>query len=163
MAPSPSKRPRLQLRSRVRDDALLDKLLREVRAHEKHFREELRRADETSASLRGELDQEEGYIARVKKERDTARAKLDDALAELECARRDVGFLRASLDSAEAASRRMVADLEASLAEALRKKNRERYARDCEVRKKVTMDLQRAKAQREQILSDSLTNTNYVV
>ena len=35
MAHSPSKRARLHLRSRVRDDALLNRLLSEVRAHEK--------------------------------------------------------------------------------------------------------------------------------
>ena len=58
MAPSPSKRPRLQLRSRVRDDALLCKLLREVGSHAEQCQEAPRRADETIASLRGELDNE---------------------------------------------------------------------------------------------------------
>ena len=42
--PSPSKKPRLHLRSRARDDVLLNRLLSEVRSHEKKVREELRRA-----------------------------------------------------------------------------------------------------------------------
>ena len=54
------------------------------------MREELRRADETIADLRKELDQERGYTSRVKKERETARTKLDDALADLDAARHDL-------------------------------------------------------------------------
>ena len=143
MAPSPSKKTRLQLRSRARDDVLLNRLLSEVRSHEKKVREELRRADETIRDLKSELDQERGYISRVKQERDKARTRLEDTLADLECARRGVGSLRAALDSAETAARRTITELEANLAEALRKKNRERYARDLEVKRNVTMDTQR--------------------
>ena len=143
MAPSPSKKPRLQLRSRARDDVLLNRLLSEVRSHEKKVRDELKRADETIADLPSELDQERNYISRVNKKRDAARTQLEDTLADLECARRDVGGLRASLDTAETAARRTITELEAKLAEALRKKNRERYARDLEVRKKMTKDKQR--------------------
>ena len=58
MARSPSKRARLQLRSRVRDDAPLNRLLSEARAHENEAREELRRADETIAGPRHEIDKE---------------------------------------------------------------------------------------------------------
>ena len=71
--PSPSKKPRLHLRSRARDDVLLNRLLSEVRSHEKKVREELRRADETIADLQSELDQERGYTSRVKTEREQAR------------------------------------------------------------------------------------------
>ena len=88
--PSPSKKPRLHLRSRARDDALLNRLLSEVTSHEKKVREELRRADETIADMRKELDQERGYTSRVKKEREQARVKLDDALADLGAARHDL-------------------------------------------------------------------------
>ena len=122
MAPSPSKKPRLQLRSRARDDVLLNRLLSEVRSHEKNVRDELRRADGSIRDLKSELDQERGYSSRVKKERDAARTKLEDTLADLECARRDVGGLRAALDTAEAAARRAITELEANLADALRGK-----------------------------------------
>jgi predicted nucleic acid-binding Zn-ribbon protein len=143
MTHSPSKRARLQLRSRVRDDALLNRLLSEVRAHEKNVKDELRRADEVIADLRSDIGKEKAYASRVKKERDGARAKVDDALAELDGARRELADARASLESSEASFRRKTVELEANLADALRKKNRERVALDNVLKKKVTMILQR--------------------
>ena len=143
MTHSPSKRARLQLRSRARDDALLNRLLSEVRAHEKNVKDELRRADEIIVDLRNDICKEKAYASRVKKERDGARAKVDDALAELDAARRDLADARASLESDEAAYKRRITDLEANLADALRKKNRERVARDNELKKKATMNVQR--------------------
>ena len=141
--PSPSKKPRLHLRSRARDDVLLNRLLGEVRSHEKKVREELRRADETIADLRRELDQERGYTSRVKKEREQARVKLDDALADLDAARHDLAEEQNARVGSETVHRRTISDLEAAVADDLRKKNRERIARDAAVKKKVTMDLQR--------------------
>ena len=85
-----SKVSRLQLRSRARDDVLLNRLLSEVRFHEKKVREELRRADETIADLRSEFEQERSYISRLKKERDQARTKFEDAVAEADTSRRDL-------------------------------------------------------------------------
>ena len=73
-SPTPCKKPRLQLRSRARDDVLLHRLLTEVRSHEKKVKDELRRADETIAHLRTDLGQERAYSSRVKKEREQARA-----------------------------------------------------------------------------------------
>ena len=141
--PSPSKKPRLHLRSRARDDALLNRLLSEVRSHEKKVREELRRADETIADMRKELDQERGYTSRVKKEREQARVKLDDALADLDAARHDLAEEQNARVGNETAHRRTISELEAAVADALRKKNRERIVRDATVKKKVTMDLHR--------------------
>ena len=143
MTHSPSKRARLQLRSRVRDDALLNRLLSEGRAHEKNFKDELRRADEIIVDLRNDICKEKAYASRVKKERDGARAKVDDALAELDAARRELADARASLASSEASYKRKIVELEANLADALRKKNRERVAMDNVLKKKVTMNLQR--------------------
>ena len=142
-SPTPCKQPRLQLRSRARDDVLLHRLLTEVRAHEKKVKDELRRADETIAHLRTDLDQERAYSSRVKKEREQARGKLEDALAEADAARHELAEMRATLDSRETSHKRMLADLEAGLADAQRKKNRERVARDAEVKKNTAMDLQR--------------------
>ena len=141
--PSPSKKPRLHLRNRARDDVLLNRLLSEVRSHEKKVREELRRADETIADMRKELDQERGYTSRVKKEREQARVKLDDALADLDAARHDLAEEQNARVGNETAHRRTISELEAAVADALRKKNRERIVRDAAVKKKVTMDLQR--------------------
>ena len=135
--------PRLHLRSRARDDALLNRLLSEVRSHEKKVREELRRADETIADMRKELDQERGYTSRAKKEREQARVKLDDALADLDAARHDLAEEQNARVGNETAHRRTISELEAAVADALRKKNRERIVRDAAVKKKVTMDLQR--------------------
>ena len=140
--PSPSKKPRLHLRSRARDDALLNRLLSEVRSHEKK-----RRADETIADMRKELDQERGYTSRVKKEREQARVKLDDALADLDAARHDLAEEQNARAGNEPAHRRTISELEAAVADALRKKNRERIVRDAAVKKKVTMDLQRGDAE----------------
>ena len=122
---------------------MLNRLLSEVRSHEKKVREELRRADETIADMRKELDQERGYTSRVKKEREQARVKLDDALADLDAARHDLAEEQNARVGSETAHRRTISDLEAAVADALRKKNRERIARDAAVKKKVTMDLQR--------------------
>ena len=149
MAHSPSKRARLQLRSRGRDDAWMSKLLGEVRAHEKQNREELRKADAKIEDLRNEIEKERAYCSRVKKERDGVRAKFEDAVAEADCARRDLADVKASMGNSDAAYKRQIADLEASLADALRKKNRERVARD----KKLTMNMQR---EMEKALKDFL-------
>ena len=67
------------------------------------------------------------------------RAKFEDAVAEADCARRDLADVKASMGNSDAAYKRQIADLEASLADALRKKNKERVARD----KKLTMNMQR--------------------
>ena len=109
----------------------------------KNVREELRRADETILDLRSELDQERGYTTRVKKEREQARLKLDDALADLDAARHELAEEHAAHVGSETAHKRASSDLEEAVADALRKKNRERIARDAAVKKKVTMDLQR--------------------
>ena len=140
---SPSKKPRLHLRSRARDDILLNRLLSEVRSHETQVTEELRRADETILDLRSELDQERGYTTRVKKEMEQARLKLDDALAGLGAARHELAEEQAAHVGSETAHKRAISDLEAAVADALRKKNRKRIARDAAVKMKVTMDLQR--------------------
>ena len=79
----------------------------------------------------------------MKKEREQARDKLEDALAEADTARHELAEMRATLDCRETTNKRRVAELEANLAEAMRKKNRERCARDDEVKKKVTMCIQR--------------------
>jgi septal ring factor EnvC (AmiA/AmiB activator) len=122
---------------------LLNRLLTEVRAHERKVKDELRRADETIAHLRSDLEHERVYSSRVKKEREQARSKLEDALAEVDTARHELAELRATLDSRETSHKRKLSDVEANLADALRKKNRERVARDAEVKKQTTMDLQR--------------------
>jgi hypothetical protein len=122
---------------------LLNRLLTEVRAHERKVKDELRRADETIAHLRSDLEHERVYSSRVKKEREQARGKLEDALAEVDTARHELAELRATLDSRETSHKRKLSDVEANLADALRKKNRERVARDAEVKKQTTMDLQR--------------------
>ena len=111
--------------------------------HPEKVREELRRADEKIGDLRTELGQERAYTSRLKKERDVVRAKSDDAVADADCARRDLADAKASLGSSDAAYKRRIADLEASLADALRKKNRERVARGNELKKKVTMSTRR--------------------
>ena len=79
----------------------------------------------------------------MKKEREQARVKLDDALADLDAARRDLAEEQNARVGNETAHRRTISELEAAVADALRKKNRERIARDAAVKKKVTMDLQR--------------------
>ena len=117
--------------------------LRCKRAKKKKVREELRRAVETIADLRSELDHERNYISRAKKERDKERARVEDALVELDAARHEPGNVRALLGRNEAVAKQKIPELEANLADALRKTNRERYARDLEVRKNVTMDAQR--------------------
>ena len=68
---------------------------------------------------------------------------MDDALAELDAARRELADARASLASSEASYKRKIVELEANLADALRKKNRERVAMDNVLKKKFTMNLQR--------------------
>ena len=143
MAHSPSKKRRLHLRSRARDDVLLNRLLGEVRSHEKKVKDELRRDDGTIADLRSALEEERNYISRLRKERDLAKEKLEDALAAVDTARRDLAEMQASHVGAESHYKRKISDLENAVADALRKKNRERLARDIAVKKKVTMDLQR--------------------
>ena len=136
MAHSPSKKRRLQLRSRARDDVLLHRLLGEVRAHEKKVKEELRRADGTIADLQAEVEQERNYIARLKREREQVRVKFEDSLAEADTAKRELAEAQALHASAEAQYKRKILDLEAAVADALRKKNRERITRDIAVKKK---------------------------
>ena len=126
MAPSPSKKPRPQLRRRARDDVLLHRLVNEVRSHEKKVRDELRHADETLADVRTELDQERCYTSRVKKQRNQARGKLEDALADLDSTRRDLAGMKATAQGNATAYKRKIEDLQANLAEAARKKNRTR-------------------------------------
>ena len=79
----------------------------------------------------------------MKKEREQARVKLDDALADLDAARHDLAEEQNARVGNETAHRRTISELEAAVADALRKKNRERIVRDAAVKKKVTMDLQR--------------------
>ena len=110
MTHSPSKRARLQLRSRNRDDAWLSKLLSEVRAHEKQNREELRKADAKNEDLRCEIEKERAYCLRVKKERDGGRAKFEDAVEDADRARRDLAEVKASMGNSDAAYKRQIAD-----------------------------------------------------
>ena len=107
------------------------------------MKDELRRADGTIADLRSGLEEERNYISRLRKERDVAKEKLEDALAAVDTARRDLAEMQASHVGAEAHYKRKISDLENAVADALRKKNRERLARNIAVKKKVTMDLQR--------------------
>ena len=72
----------------------------------------------------------------MKKEREQARVKLDDALADLDAARRDLAEEQNARVGNETAHRRTISELEAAVADALRKKNRERIARDAAVKKK---------------------------
>ena len=121
LSPTPCKKPRLQLRSRARDDVLLHRLLTEVRAHERKVKDDLRRADEAIADLRSDLEKERGYNSRVKKEREQAKAKLEDSLAESESALRELAELRVAYDSRETTNKGRVAELEANLAESYAK------------------------------------------
>ena len=136
MSHSPSKKRRLQLRNRARDDVLLHRLLAEVRAHEKKVKEELRQADGTIADLQAEVEQERNYIARLKRERVQVRVKFEDALAEADIAKRELAEAQATHAGAEAQYKRKILDLEAAVADALRKKNKEKMARDIANKKK---------------------------
>ena len=127
--------------------------------HIQKVREELRRADEKIGDLRTELGQERTYISRVKKERDAARAKSDDAVADADCARRELGDARAPLGSSDAAYKRKITDMEASLADALRKKNRERVAMDGVLKKKITMNCQRETEKALNVFLDACDTT----
>ena len=62
----------------------------------------------------------------------------------MDAARRDLSEQNARHIASDSAYKRKIADLDGALADALRRKNRERVARDNEVKKKVTMELQRA-------------------
>ena len=52
-----------------------------------------------NADLRNDIDKEKAYASRAKMERDGGRAKVEDGLAELDAARRDLADARTSLES----------------------------------------------------------------
>ena len=73
---------------------------------------------------------------------------------------RDLADARASLASSEASYKRKVVELDASLADALRKKNRERVARDNEL-KQVTMNMQRETENKRALKEITLFNDGF--
>ena len=65
------------------------------------MKDELRRADGNIADLRSALEEERTYISSLRKERDLAKEKIEDALAAVHTARRDLAEMQASHVGAE--------------------------------------------------------------
>ena len=131
------KRPRLQLRSRARDD-LLQKFMDDVTSRERHLADDVSRAEKAAKQMRSELQSERNYSSRVRQEREEAKHKLAEVFKETATTRaersktqEELAELRKDLEE----SKKRVTELEALVADATRIKNRERFSRDEEVKK----------------------------
>ena len=121
MTSTSRKRARLHLRSRGRDD-VLHQLFGELRNQENQFRCDLKQ-------LHAELEAEQNYVSKLKKERDAARTQLAESAKELDQYKND--------------HEKEMSRLNALLADAQRIKNMERMSRDGIIRKQTLACTQR--------------------
>jgi len=133
------KRPRLQLRSRVRDD-LLQKFMDDVTSRERRLADDVSRVEKTAKQLRSELASERNYSTRVRQERDEAKNKVVAILKDFAASRADRSKTQEELsklcrDLEE--SKNKVMEMEVLVAEATRIKNQEPFARDEKVKKRT--------------------------
>ena len=104
MASPARKRTRLNLRSRGRGD-VLQQLVSEIRSQEKQFRNDLKRANKEQSELRAELEAENHYVSKLKREREDIRVQLAEVSKEFETckglAEKEIERLKAELADAQ--------------------------------------------------------------
>ena len=128
MACASRKRARLHLRSRGRGD-LLQQLVGEIRTQDKQFRSDLKRAGKEQAELRAELEAEQNYTSKLKRDREDIRDRLAGVSKEFDACKHE--------------HEKEMERLNTLLADARRAMNVERTERDAVVRQQTLAFAQR--------------------